>query len=80
MPLASNRNWAKQFLSFINSEKFQRIIPANNWMFPASLAKDKLPDAFKTLIDPAPVLLFDEAEVAKKRKAWVKEWLNAMSK
>lgn len=71
---------AKKFLSFMISEKFQSIIPDNNWMYPAQLSKDKLPEAFKTLVDPSPVLLFDEAEVAKHRRAWVKEWLNAMSK
>ncbi|MEE9328155.1 MAG: thiamine ABC transporter substrate binding subunit [Cocleimonas sp.] len=71
---------AKEFLRFMISEKFQHIIPDNNWMYPAQLAKDKLPDAFKRLVDPAPVLLFDEAEVAKNRRAWVKEWLNALAK
>ena len=71
---------AKKFLTFMLSEKFQNLIPTTNWMYPASLPKDKLPEAFKTLIDPAPALLFDEAEVARNRKAWVKEWLNALAK
>ena len=77
---SKNQELAKQFLSFMQSEKFQSIIPANNWMYPASLAADKLPEAFKTLVDPAPALLFEEDEVAKNRKAWVKEWLNALAK
>ena len=71
---------AKQFLAFMQSETFQQIIPTNNWMFPASLAKDKLPEAFQTLIDPSPALLFSEEEVAKNRRKWVKEWLNALAK
>jgi len=77
---SKNQKLAKQFLSFMQSEKFQSIIPENNWMFPAALPQDKLPEAFKTLIDPAPVLLFDENEATKNRKAWVKEWLNALAK
>ena len=71
---------AKQFLSFMQSKNFQSIIPTNNWMFPAALPADELPEAFKTLVDPAPALLFSEEDVAKNRKAWVKEWLNALDK
>lgn len=77
---SKNKALAKQFLSFMQGDKFQSIIPTNNWMFPAFLPADKLPEAFKTLIDPTPALLFDEGEVAKNRKAWVKEWLNALAK
>lgn len=77
---SKNKDLAKQFLAFMQGEKFQSIIPDNNWMYPASLAKEKLPEAFKTLVDPAPALLFEGEEVAKNRKAWVKEWLNALAK
>ncbi len=77
---SKNQTLAKQFLSFMQSDKFQNIIPTNNWMYPASLPTEKLPEAFKTLVDPSPALLFNEDEVAKNRKAWVKEWLNALAK
>lgn len=77
---SKQKELAKKFLSFMISEKFQTIIPNNNWMFPAALAADKLPEAFKTLVDPSPTLLFSDTEVAKNRKAWVKEWLNALAK
>ena len=70
----------KKFLNFMLSEKFQSLIPTNNWMFPAALPEEKLPEAFKTLIDPSPALLFDDKEVAKNRRAWAKEWLNALAK
>ena len=70
----------KKFLNFMLSEKFQSLIPTNNWMFPAALPEKKLPEAFKTLIDPSPALLFDDKEVAKNRRAWAKEWLNALAK
>ncbi len=76
---SKNQKLAKQFLSFMLSEKFQSIIPANNWMYPAALSAEKLPEAFKTLIKPKP-LIFNESVVAKMRKDWVKEWLNALAK
>jgi thiamine transport system substrate-binding protein len=71
---------AKKFLTFMLSENFQSLIPTTNWMYPASLPATKLPDAFKTLVDPQPALMFDETEVAKNRKAWVKEWLDTLAK
>ncbi len=77
---SKQKQLAKQFLNFMLSEKFQTLIPTNNWMFPAALPTEKLPDAFKTLVDPNPVLLFDDIEVAKNRRLWVKEWLNALAR
>jgi len=77
---SENKELAKTFLTFMSSEKFQAIIPDNNWMYPASLSNDKLPEAFKTLIDPSPAILFEADDVAKNRKVWVKEWLNALAK
>lgn len=70
----------RQFLQFMMSEEFQSIIPTTNWMYPAALASSKLPPEFNTLIDPSPALLFDDKMVARERKAWVREWLEVMSK
>ncbi len=69
----------REFLAFMLSESFQNIIPTTNWMYPAALDKDKLPTAFKQLIDPAPALIFDDKIIAAKRKQWVNEWLEAMA-
>jgi len=77
---SKQKELGKQFLNFMLSEKFQQLIPTNNWMYPAALPKEKLPEAFKTLIDPSPALLFDDKEVAKNRRTWAKEWLNALAK
>jgi len=70
---------AEDFLRFMQSEAFQSIIPESNWMYPAYLPKEKLPEAYQTLIDPSPALLFTEEDVAKNRKAWTREWLKAMA-
>ena len=71
---------ARQFLQFMLGEKFQKIIPTTNWMYPAALAPAELPAEFTRLIDPSPALLFDEKQVAKLRKQWVDEWLEVMSR
>jgi len=76
---SKQQDLGKKFLHFMLSEKFQNLIPTNNWMFPAALPTEKLPEAFKTLVDPSPALLFDAQEVAKNRRAWAKEWLNALA-
>ena len=70
---------AKQFLSFMMSEEFQSIIPTTNWMYPAALDASKLPAGFNGLIKPSPALLFSDEDIAKNRKRWVDEWLEALS-
>ena len=71
---------AREFLEFMLSDSFQSIIPTTNWMYPATLARAKLPAGFKQLIKPSPVLLLDEQLVASQRKSWVEDWLEVMSR
>ncbi len=71
---------ARDFLQFMLSEEFQRIIPTTNWMYPAALPVARLPAEFGRLIDPSPVLRFDDETVAARRKAWIDEWLEVMSR
>jgi thiamine transport system substrate-binding protein len=77
---SDNKGLAREFLRFMVSEEFQQIIPTTNWMFPAALAKSKLPPEFSQLVDPSPALLFDDEEVMKRRRAWIDEWLEVMSR
>jgi thiamine transport system substrate-binding protein len=69
-----------QFLQFITSAAFQDTIPENNWMYPAAKTSTPLDHAFDTLVKPAKTLIFPAEEVATNRKAWIDEWLAAMSK
>ena len=69
----------RQFLSFMMGPEFQSIIPTTNWMYPVSLERSKLPPAFNQLIDPTPVLLFRDTEIAENRRRWVDEWLEVMA-
>lgn len=77
---SQQKKLAGEFLEFMLSDDFQKIIPTTNWMYPAVDGEVVLPVEFGELIDPSPALLLDEAEVAGERKAWVDEWLEVMSK
>lgn len=70
---------ARQFLQFMLSPGFQGVIPTGHWMYPVVDLPDGLPPAYDKLVDPAKPLLFTPEEVASKRKAWVEEWLQAVS-
>jgi thiamine transport system substrate-binding protein len=71
---------AKDFLSFVIGPEFQSIIPTTNWMMPVAAGKEPLPDAFGKLVNPEKTFLMSSDEVAANRKAWIDEWLSAMSK
>jgi thiamine transport system substrate-binding protein len=70
---------AQRFLAFMVTPAFQDVIPETNWMFPAAKTGKPLNPAFDRLVKPAKTLLFSPEEVAANRKAWVEEWLQAMS-
>lgn len=71
---------AEKFLAFMTGTAFQDVIPETNWMFPAARTSKPLNPAFDKLVKPAKSLLFSPEEVEQNRKAWVDEWLAAMSK
>jgi thiamine transport system substrate-binding protein len=71
---------AKEFLSFVTGPEFQSIIPTTNWMMPVAATKEPLPEAFGKLVTPEKTFLMSSDEVAANRKAWIDEWLEAMSK
>src|SRR6266404_3517107 len=68
---------AHKFLAFMVSSKFQNVIPTTNWMFPVTPVTGGLPPAFPSL--PKKSLMIAPEDVAAHRKAWVDEWLAAMS-
>ncbi len=68
---------AHKFLDFMVSAKFQDVIPETNWMFPVTAVTGGLPSAFPAL--PKKSLMIAPEDVAAHRKAWVDEWLAAMS-
>jgi thiamine transport system substrate-binding protein len=71
---------AAKFLDFMTGPKFQDAIPETNWMYPAGKTDKPLDPAFDKLVKPTKPLIYTSDEVARNRKAWVDEWLSAMSK
>lgn len=76
---APQKELARQFLSFMVTPGFQDTIPTNNWMMPAAATSEPLPDAFGKLVSPDKTFLMTPEEVATHRKAWIDEWLAAMT-
>lgn len=76
---APQKELARQFMAFMVSPGFQDTIPTNNWMMPAAATSEPLPDAFGKLVAPEKTFLMSPDEVATHRKAWIDEWLAAMT-
>ncbi len=76
---APQKDLAREFLRFMISPGFQDAIPTHNWMMPAAATSEPLPEAFGRLVNPAKTFLMTPEEVAASRKAWIDEWLAAMS-
>jgi thiamine transport system substrate-binding protein len=71
---------SQKFLTFMTGPGFQDAVPETQWMYPAGKMDKPLDPVFEKLVKPARTLIFSPEEVAKNRKAWVDEWLGAMSR
>ncbi len=71
---------AQAFLDFITSETFADIVPATNWTYPVVKTTKGLPEGFEKLYRPARMLLMESQTVQTHRKAWINEWLQALSR
>ncbi|WP_318507465.1 thiamine ABC transporter substrate binding subunit [Photobacterium leiognathi] len=68
---------ADEFMQFIVSDAFQSQIATHNWMYPVT--KQSLPKGFDELTVPSKALEFSADEVATHRKAWIREWQQALT-
>lgn len=71
---------ADDFLQFMVSERFQSIIPTTNWMYPAVMPGDGLPEGFDTLVQPEKSLLLAPEKAAALRDEALEEWRAALSR
>jgi len=71
---------ARAFLNFMLSDAFQNVIPTTNWMYPAALPADALPEGFGMLIQPDTALLLDPVAAAEIRAEALEEWRAALSR
>ncbi|MGO1463378.1 MAG: thiamine ABC transporter substrate binding subunit [Marinobacter sp.] len=77
---SDKKKLGRAFLDFMLSADFQRHIPLKNVMYPATDLGDELPAVFDKLIQPSEALYFDPKTVSEHRRAWLNEWLEAMTR
>ncbi|MBM7824283.1 thiamine transport system substrate-binding protein [Arcanobacterium pluranimalium] len=71
---AKNPDGAQTFISFLVSEKVQKTIPENMYMYPV-LDSVKLPEDWQKYAQmPKNPIEVDLKKVAKNRESWLKEW------
>lgn len=68
---------AAEFLAFLVGKDAQSVLPTTNWTLPVRGDVD-LPEAFSHLVTVDKPLLIDADTVAKNRRAWTDEWLQAV--
>lgn len=75
--LKSSRNpeLAEKFINFIQSDKFQKVIPTANWMYPTQ--KGYTPPEFDKLVNPEKTFLLNSEAILENKSTWVKEWIDA---
>ncbi len=73
---SKNPKLAKEFMKFILSDEFQKIIPTTNWMFPVTQVE--IPEIFNQISMPKKVHLFPFEISENNRSEWTNEWLRAM--
>ena len=71
---SNNKKIANQFLEFMVSDDFQKVIPTTNIMYPVTGVD--LPEAFNKLEIPN-VLQLDSKDINVNKDVWINEWLNA---
>jgi len=69
---------ADEFMQFITTEAFQKVIPTTNWMYPAIKLSTPLPEGFD-LYMPKTTLITPAADVPAVRKQALEEWRAALS-
>lgn len=71
---------AQQFMDWILTPEFQRVIPLANWSLPVKLATDEWPAVMRDLPRPELTLFYSEDEAEALRRAALDEWLSALSR
>ncbi len=77
---SQNPELAKRFMQFVLQPGFQSTIATGNWMLPVVDQAEPLPTAFDAPLAVNNTLLLSAEQVAKQRKAWVNEWLDATTR
>ena len=80
--LASSKHQelAKTFLAFMGSDAVQSILPTTNWMYPAKMPKQGLPEGYAAPIPADKALIYTPQEAADIRDTALQEWQQALAK
>ena len=70
---------ARDFLAFMITPKVQEILPTTNWTLPVR-SDIALPPEFDAAAKVDTPIMIDPETVAKNRKAWTQEWLEALGR
>ena len=71
---------ADAFLAFMLTDAFQSVIPTTNWMYPAVMPEDGLPEGFDSSALPETTLLQRGEAADEMRDVALDEWLAAASR
>ncbi|ACT57034.1 thiamine ABC transporter substrate binding subunit [Candidatus Liberibacter asiaticus] len=69
---------AQEFMQFMISPSFQRILPTTNWMYP--VVDISMPDVYQAIRIPQKSLRFNAEETTRYRNQWISSWQNAVSR
>ena len=76
---SDQQDLARDFMAFMVSDAFQSIIPTTNWMYPAVIPAEGLPEGFETLHRPEQSLLFSAEEAAERRDTALDAWRDGLA-
>jgi thiamine transport system substrate-binding protein len=74
---ASNPDGAAALMEFLVSDEFQRLIPEQMYVYPASDATELPPDWARLAPLAEHPVIMDPAEIAANRQAWLDAWATA---
>ncbi|AGH81152.1 thiamine transporter substrate binding subunit [Psychromonas sp. CNPT3] len=74
---SQHKKLAEKFMHFMLSDEFQGEIATGNWMYPVTDVA--LPEQFRQLTVPSKALSIKSEDVSTHRRAWTREWLNALT-
>lgn len=70
---------AREFLQYLTGPEAQGVLPTTNWMYPAVMPEDGLPEGFGEMLDPEQALLYAPEEAEQVKEAAIEEWRAALS-
>lgn len=75
---SKNLKLSKNFVDFLISEDFQKILPVTNWMYP--VLDIELPIVYKNIEIPKISFQFDSKIINKNKNKWISLWKDSIIK